>query len=33
MSDTAPDLTTPAAHRAARRAGVDIERFVEHSRR
>ena len=28
----APDLSTPAARRAARRAGVDIERFVENSR-
>jgi hypothetical protein len=28
----APDLTTPAARKAARRAGVDIERFVERSR-
>ena len=29
----APDLATPQARRAARRAGVDIERFVENSRR
>ena len=29
----APDLTTPQARRAARRAGVDIDRFVENSRR
>ena len=28
----APDLSPPAARRAARRAGVDIERFVENSR-
>ena len=28
----APDLSTPAARKAARRAGVDIERFVENSR-
>src|SRR5687768_7015280 len=27
----APDLTTPQARRAARRAGVDLERFVENS--
>lgn len=27
----APDLTTPAARKAARRAGVDIDRFVENS--
>ncbi len=29
----APDLTTPEARRAARRAGVDIERFLASSRR
>lgn len=29
----APDLTTPEARKAARRAGVDLERFLENSRR
>ena len=29
----APDLTTPEAHRAARRAGVDIDRFIARSNR
>ena len=29
----APDLTTPEARRAARRAGVDLDRFLVHSRR
>jgi lysophospholipase L1-like esterase len=29
----APDLTTPAARRAARRAGVDLDRFLARSRR
>ena len=28
----APDLTTPAARKAARRAGVDIDRFIAQSR-
>ena len=27
-SFVAPDLTTPEARRAARRAGVDIDRFI-----
>ena len=29
----APDLTTPEARRAARRAGVDLDRFLASSRR
>lgn len=29
----APDLSTPAARRAARRAGVDLDRFIERSSR
>ena len=29
----APDLTTPEARRAARRAGVDIDRFIARSQR
>ncbi len=29
----APDLTTPEARRAARRAGIDLDRFIAHSRR
>ena len=29
----APDLTTPEARRAARRAGIDLDRFIERSRR
>ena len=29
----APDLTTPEAHRAARRAGVDIDRLLAHGAR
>lgn len=28
-----PDLTTPEARRAARRAGIDLDRFIERSRR
>ncbi len=28
-----PDLTTPEARRAARRAGIDLDRFIEHSSR
>ena len=29
----APDLTTPEARRAARKAGIDLERFIERSQR